>query len=85
MRANVAWYNLQKLGLGKDFRAAVRKVLKGISEHPGRWPLCGPSYRRAVVSRFPFVIYYQPDHDIIRVARVTHTSRERGPIEELLP
>jgi plasmid stabilization system protein ParE len=85
MRANVAWYNLQKRGLGHEFRAQVRSVLRGIAAHPERWPMCGPKYRRAVVSRFPYVIYYLPEHDIIRVARVTHTSRDRGLIEELLP
>lgn len=85
MREAVAWYNTKKPGLGREFRLAVHHVIQGIVAHPERWPLYCRTVRRAVVTRFPYVVYYVRQNDTIRFLRVVHTSLDPGPIRELLP
>ena len=85
LRRDAAWYNLRKTGLGRDFRRAIQAVLDGIVDYPERWPLCQGHIRRAVVPRFPYVIYYESKDDSILVYRVVHSSIDPGPIRDLLP
>jgi toxin ParE1/3/4 len=85
MREAVAWYNTRKAGLGREFRLAVHHVIQGILVYPERWPVYCRSVRRAVVARFPYVVYYVRQDDTIRILRVVHTSQDPGPILDLLP
>jgi toxin ParE1/3/4 len=85
VRAESAWYNSQRKGLGTEFRKEVRQVLKGIAVFPHRWPICVRTIRKAVLSRFPYVLYYEARAEEIRVFRVVHAKRDPMRIHELLP
>jgi toxin ParE1/3/4 len=85
MRETVAWYNTQRQGLGREFRMAVHAAIYGILEFPERWPLFHKTVRRAVVTRFPYFVFYVSEGGVIRIFRVVHARRDLGPIRDLLP
>jgi plasmid stabilization system protein ParE len=74
--AAAAWYEGQKPGLGSDFVAEVQQVLDTIASHPERYPLASDDVREALVSRFPYCIYYRVKPDRVVVIAVFHTSRD---------
>jgi toxin ParE1/3/4 len=79
-----AWYELQVRGLGDQFLEQFRQSAVTIAENPLRWPLYHKSVRRYVMARFPYVIYFDIRPRAVRILRVVHTSRDPGPIKELL-
>lgn len=85
LREAVAWYNVRQMGLGWALRDAVDEVVQGIVRHPDRWPICQKEIRRAVVRRFPYLIYYDVRPGTIRVFRIIHAGRDPLPVKDLLP
>lgn len=70
-----AWYEAQQPGLGADFAAEIRRVLNVIADHPERYALVRGDVREALVSRFPYAIYYRVRARRVIVLAVFHTSR----------
>ena len=70
------WYDEQRPGLGEEFLTAVRSTLTTIQHYP---KIFSPSYgevRRAIVSRFPYAVFYIVEPKRIVVLAVLHTSRD---------
>lgn len=74
--AAAAWYEGQQPGLGNDFVAEVQQVFDTIANHPERYPIADGDVREALVSRFPYCIYYRVKPDRVVVIAVFHTSRD---------
>jgi plasmid stabilization system protein ParE len=53
------WYEKEREGLGSEFLEAVEKMVKAIAENPERFPAIRKDIRRAVLSRFPYSIFYR--------------------------
>ena len=51
------WYHTQRLGLGDDFREALRFALAQIAENPQRYPVIHRGTRRALLKRFPMASF----------------------------
>ena len=74
---SIAWYESQRGGLGREFRAAIEQYFQRIAHNAGRFPKIRGEVRRAVVlRRFPFVIHFLIEPERIVVLSVFHTSRE---------
>lgn len=58
LRAAFEWYESQRAGLGDQFLTAVRERLEAIRRFPEANPIVYRDIRRAVVSRFPYLIFY---------------------------
>jgi plasmid stabilization system protein ParE len=71
-----AWYERQRPGLGGDFVAEIQKVLDTIANDPERYALAAGDVREALVSRFPYCVYYRVKQDHVVVIAVFHTSRD---------
>src|SRR6266571_2595176 len=56
--AGFDWYEEQRLGLGEQFLSAVQSTLKTIELYPELFISVHGDVRRAIVSRFPFAIFY---------------------------
>jgi toxin ParE1/3/4 len=67
----VAWYETQRVGLGLDFSAAIADVLALISDQPSHFRRVRGSIRRAVVSRFPYIVHFIEDPDRVVVLAVS--------------
>jgi len=55
------WYEDQSLGLGLDFLRCVEAPLLSIQRTPLIYPIVYSTYRRALVRRFPFAIFFEID------------------------
>jgi plasmid stabilization system protein ParE len=72
-----AWHGRQRPGLGAEFVAQVETSIEILSEHPEAFPTIGSDVRRALVRRFPFVLYYRVlDLETLEVLAVLHQRRE---------
>jgi plasmid stabilization system protein ParE len=72
------WYEEQQPSLGDDFVARVMHVLDTIADHPERYPIVCEDVYEALVSRFPYCVYYRVKTDRVIVIAVFHTSRDPG-------
>jgi plasmid stabilization system protein ParE len=70
------WYEARGRGLGLRFVAAIQQKLQTISGQPDRYPEVWPGVREALVSGWPYCIYYQVHSDHVMVLAVFHTSRD---------
>ncbi|MCC5622483.1 type II toxin-antitoxin system RelE/ParE family toxin, partial [Nostoc sp. CHAB 5715] len=53
------WYEEQELGLGEEFLRCVDACIQFIRRNPEMYQVVHQSYRRAVVRRFPYVVFYE--------------------------
>ena len=70
------WYERQRDGLGLDLIEQVQNVIDRIAEDPLRYPIILRDIREAIVSRFPFAVYYHVKTDRIVILAVFHCSRD---------
>jgi plasmid stabilization system protein ParE len=69
------WYESQRAGLGEEFLTAVREKLEAVRDYPGANPIIYRDVRRAVVSRFPYLIFYVARPTQVAVLAVLHHAR----------
>jgi len=70
------WYQWQDPPLKTAFIGAVGSALERVRTKPESFPIVfGGFVRRAIVSKFPFVIIFTEQEDRIYVYSVFHTSR----------
>ena len=72
------WYETRRSGLGKEFGQAVDEMVRRIIEHPQAYQRAHNETRRAVLSRFPYAVYYRVAGEDIVVQAVhgrQHPSR----------
>jgi plasmid stabilization system protein ParE len=71
-----AWYERQRTGLGEEFLTCVDACIQAISRTPGMHRVVHENYRRALVRRFPYAVFYEATEDTVTVYCVFHTSRD---------
>jgi len=69
------WYESQQTGLGEEFLASLRQKLDSIHIFPESAEIIHKRIRRAIVPRFPYLLFYLIEQDRIAVLAVFHTSR----------
>lgn len=52
------WYEKQRRGLGFEFLDCLEAGITNIIRWPDTYAICHRSFRRALIRRFPFSIYY---------------------------
>jgi toxin ParE1/3/4 len=78
--AAATWYESKRAGLGVEFVAAIDSALEWVLENPegsAVW-VQGRPFRRHVVGRFPFVIFYRISEEAVAVYAVAHAKRRPG-------
>ena len=75
MLAAQTWYNEAVPGLGKRFRAEVANRIRALAEHPESATVVYESFRRAVMRKFPYCIYYGVEDDTLVVFAVVSSHR----------
>jgi plasmid stabilization system protein ParE len=80
-----AWYEKHRVGLGEEFLSSVDATLESIRRHPEMYPLAHETYRRALIRRFPFAIFYEHAEGAVTVYAVFHTSRDQEKWRHRLP
>jgi len=60
------WYEKQRYGLGLEFLDCIEIAVKEILTFPEMYQLCYSNFRRNVIRRFPFSIFYTiEDNEIV--------------------
>jgi len=70
------FYDGRRAGYGVKFANQVQKVFDRISANPDLHPPIFADIRKAVVSRFPYFVYYRAEMGRIEVIAVFHASRD---------
>ena len=70
------WYEAREPGLGEDFLRCVEACLLTVQRHPKLYPVAVDEFRRALVRRFPFEVFYEEAGDCITVYSVFHCLQD---------
>ena len=80
-----AWYQERQPGLGEEFLRCVDARLLSIQRNPEMYALAHESYRRALLRRFPYAVFYEVLEDSITVYSVFHCSQDPEKWRKRLP
>ncbi len=80
-----AWYESRRVGLGEDFLGCVDACIEAICRMPEIHEKVYENYRRALVRRFPYAVYYEYVADAVTVYCVFHTARDPEKWRARLP
>ncbi len=75
-----AWYEKRRPGLGEEFAC-----IESIRRTPDLYPVVHDNYRRGLVRRFPYVIFYEFAERTVTIYCVFHTSRDPDKWRQRLP
>jgi plasmid stabilization system protein ParE len=70
------WYENQRVGLGEEFLGCLESTFEQIRRNPEWSPAVHRQYRRTLVRRFPYAVFYELSGDGITVFAVFHTARD---------
>jgi plasmid stabilization system protein ParE len=79
------WYESRRIGLGEEFLGSVDAAIERIRRHPFIYPVVHETYRRALIRRFPYAIFFESTETSIIVYSVFHTSRDPQKWRQRLP
>lgn len=71
-----AWYEERRVGLGDEFLSCIEASLESIQRTPEISVIVYENYRRALVRRFPYAIFYEYENEMVIIYGVFHTARD---------
>lgn len=71
-----AWYRERGVELGEEFLLALGACLASIQHLPESHPVVYRDIRRALLSRFPYGVFYVREDDTIIVLACFHAKRD---------
>ena len=80
-----AWYESRRPGLGEEFLSCVDACIQAILRTPQMYTLAHENYRRGLVRRFPYAVFYEYTGDTVTVYCIFHTSRDPRKWRQRLP
>lgn len=77
LQSAATWYEEKRRGLGIEFVAVVDSAFQFVLENPEACPIWRPDrpYRKRLLKRFPYVVFFRIDSATIEIAAVAHTKR----------
>ena len=78
------WYESRADGLGEEFIRMVYAAFEELQEFPEKYEAIYRSFRRALLRRFPYSVYYHCSADTITVYGVFHSSRDPRQVFRML-
>jgi plasmid stabilization system protein ParE len=70
-----AWYEGQRAGLGEEFLGCLDACVEAVRRSPKANATIFRRFRRALLRRFPYAVFYEYDSGVVIVFGVFHTSR----------
>jgi plasmid stabilization system protein ParE len=70
------WYEGCRIGLGEDFLSCVDAAIQMILRLPNSFAIVKGGYRRVMIRRFPYQIFYEALPDQVTIYGVIHASRD---------
>lgn len=78
LRAARDWYEDQQPGLGSAFVKEVAAAVDQLAERPELTAFYYRNFRRTLLHRFPYKLFYQVIDDRIVVFRALHAKQSHG-------
>ena len=78
LREAEEWYDRQRFGLGGEFLISVAEALTRLEQSPERFPIYYRGFRRVLLERFPYKIFYRIEGDAVVVFRILHGARDHA-------
>ena len=72
----LVWYDEHAPGLGSAFLDEVGEVFEAVERAPQHFHFERGDVRKALVARFPYVVLFVEEGDLVSVIAVFHTSRD---------
>jgi plasmid stabilization system protein ParE len=69
------WYEGREAGLGFEFLDEVERRFESIRRGAEQFEIVHKAYRRALVKRFPYAIFFREEGEAIAVHAVMHCAR----------
>jgi toxin ParE1/3/4 len=69
------WYEGQERGLGDDFLDCLESAFLQIADRPARYPIRFDDFRRILIRRFPYAVYFDHDDNAVYIYYVFHCSQ----------
>lgn len=74
----VAWLREISPELPERFDAELEALLSAILDHPEMYPAVYRRFRRALLRRFPYSVFYVVERSDVLVTAVVHQSRDEA-------
>lgn len=71
-----SWYEERRPGLGEDFLSCMEACVQVIIRTPEIYAKIHEEYRRALLRRFPYAVFYEYSDGRVIVYSVFHTARD---------
>jgi plasmid stabilization system protein ParE len=75
LNAAVRWYDNIDSKLALRFSLEVIRIMSRVEQSPLQFPRVTPRVRRAMLKRFPYVVYFSLNIRILSVIAVVHQRR----------
>jgi toxin ParE1/3/4 len=79
--AGYAWYEDQSIGLGEDFLRLFYAYSTEIPRNPLLFPIVYKDFRRRLLRRFPYAIYFRIEERNVVVFGLFHCARNPSFIQ----
>ena len=70
-----SWYDGERDGHGTEFLVELRATVSRIEEGPLRFPVVFLEFRRAILHRFPFGVFFNVEAEVATVLAIIHLHR----------
>ena len=70
------WYETQQPGLGAEFRSEISRVIDRLAASPLIYQVTHRDIRRAIVRRFPYLVWYRVAAEKVIVLACTYAGRD---------
>lgn len=70
------WYEGQEPGLGEEFLRCTETCILSIRRNPELYRKVFEEFRRALVRRFPYAVFYEYESDHVFIYAVFHCSQD---------
>ncbi|PZV16446.1 MAG: recombinase [Pseudanabaena sp.] len=70
-----AWYEKQERGLGEEFLRCVDAAIQLIGRNPEMYSKVHKDFRKCVVRRFPYMIFYEYSPNTVTIFAIFHCSQ----------
>ena len=70
------WYESQRTGLGAEFIAEIETAVHLLVRDPQHYTVYYRGFRRVLMRRFPYKLFYRLEGNRVIVSRILHARRD---------
>lgn len=70
------WYDNQRPGLGTEFHSEISRIFAVLADTPLIYPVLYRDVRRALIHRFPYLLWYRAVSKDVSVLACTHARQD---------